>query len=101
MALDFYDLNDIKFEEKLFDLSEFEFGVMEFIFIELHKRTGIHIDFYGTCRLYSDHIKIIIEMMENHISSLREMHDNSIAIILRDIMKKLLNAANGVIIVGD
>jgi len=51
-------------------LSDSEFLPLESIMDEFQKRTGIYIDAYGTTRLYSAHIKLLVSLMVDYEANL-------------------------------
>jgi hypothetical protein len=59
MALDLYDLNDVRLTELIGSLNNAELNTLEVCLAELKQITGITLDPYGATRLYQNQIDII------------------------------------------
>lgn len=101
MAIDFYGLSDVKLTNKLFSLSEIEFDLLESSLSKFEKKTGVLIDAYATTKLYPDHVKLIIEILNIEILLQEKSKNKDMKRLLDNIKKKLLTTNDGLIIVGE
>jgi len=68
MALDFYDVTDCDREKKLFSLLQKDYLQVSQIFEMFEQRTGVFVDPYGTTRLYSNNIGLLVELIGRCLS---------------------------------
>ncbi|MWP63131.1 hypothetical protein [Gilliamella sp. Pas-s25] len=69
--LDFSYLSDQNGSKPSVVLSDKKIQLLEQAFIDLKQKTGIIIDAYGRCRIYPNHQRILINLLQKH-------HDNEI-----------------------
>ncbi|MCO6536782.1 MAG: hypothetical protein J6569_05130 [Gilliamella sp.] len=67
--LDFSYLSDQKDSKPSLVLSDKKVQLLEQAFIDLKRKTGIMIDVYGRNRIYPDHQKILINLLQKHNDS--------------------------------
>lgn len=88
MALEIYNLSNTKEyigSIKSLNLIETELDLFQ-------KKTGLTIDSYGTTRLYLDHIKLLVELMESNKNELRN---------IKSILMNAIENEHGLLIEGD
>ncbi|WP_208942316.1 hypothetical protein [Paracidovorax avenae] len=66
MALDFYFFSGKTKKNESFRIKGSELHLFESSFLDLQKKTGVFIDPYGKCKIYPDHLKIIINALEGN-----------------------------------
>jgi hypothetical protein len=64
MPLDFYYTSKKTNTIESFKMKDSEIRLLEQVFEELQKKTGVFIDPYGKCKIYPDHLKIIQKALE-------------------------------------
>lgn len=64
--MDFYSLSDRLRKHKLFSISEKEFELLDDVWSQYKKLTGVYIDAYGTTRIYPEHVTLIKKLLLNH-----------------------------------
>jgi len=101
MALDFYELSDLKHKSRLFSLGEKEYVDLEPVFKEFQKRTSVYIDPFGNTRIYGAHVNIIVEIVKKYSLNLEAKKDR---LLLQTVVKfkdSLLDTNHGLLIIGD
>jgi hypothetical protein len=96
MALDFYDLEDIHFKHKLFEIGNNEFEDIKDVFKELEQISGINIDPYATTRIYPNHVQFIISCIDKHNKKSTKRRK-----YISQILDKFLKVKGGLLVVGD
>ncbi|HTD41475.1 MAG TPA: hypothetical protein VK671_12690 [Mucilaginibacter sp.] len=96
MAIDFYDINDRGFKNRLFCLTEADFEKIRDVLKDYKKRTGLEIDLYGKTRINYDHIKLIIDLLEQLVD---KDHNSDKRII--EIKEGFKNIRNDLVAIGD
>jgi len=69
MALDFYEVSDKAQKEILFSLNDSDMGVLEPVFKELRRLTGISIDQYGKSRISQGHLELIGKLIADLLNT--------------------------------
>ncbi|SEM97761.1 hypothetical protein SAMN05192574_10256 [Mucilaginibacter gossypiicola] len=100
MPLDFYDINDIQLNEKLFEIEYADLEIAESVAFSFKKATGITIDPYGTTRIYAGHARVIILLIKEHLSNLKD-DKQRVKKRLNELVARLESVKDGFIIVGD
>ncbi|WP_157768745.1 hypothetical protein [Paracidovorax avenae] len=70
MALDFYFHSKKTGKTESFKVKGSDLHLFEKSFSDLQKDTGVFIDPYGKCKIYPDHLKIIIKTLEGKSSDI-------------------------------
>jgi len=99
MALDFYEIGDIRLTKRLFSLDDKQLDTLNDAFIELEKITGNYIDPYGTNRIYQEHVEIILTFIKSRLSIDREK--KTIQSHFEMVEEFSGKARNGLLAVGD
>lgn len=100
MPLDFYDINDIRLSQKLFELDETDIETLEPVLSSLKKTTGVTIDPYGTTRIYANHIWLMISLIQRSLLTLNNSILSKHAILSR-VLARFKEVQEGFIIIGD
>ncbi len=100
MALDFYDINDTRFKQRLFGFSEQDIEVLDEALSELKRVSGVVIDPYKTSRIQSAHIKLLASYIKKSIDEINKKEILKIS-RLNKIYAYLINVRDGFITVGD
>lgn len=106
MAIEFYNIDDIGLENKLFEISQTDFDYLDDILMKLTQVSGIVIDLYGRTVVYGDHVQYLINNLRDFLSlsgyNEKYAKKNSIQCsTLASIIKKLEIVKSGAIIIGD
>lgn len=100
MPLDFYDINDIQLNKKLFGIEHIDFEILGPVMFSFKKATGVTIDPYGTTRIYAAHIKLIVPLIKEHLLNLKD-GKHGLQKILSDLIALFESVEDGFIIIGD
>jgi hypothetical protein len=99
MALDLYDLNDVRLTELICSLNDAELNTLEVCLAELKQKTGITLDPYSTTRLYQNQIDIISRcLFSRQLQDVTKYKREDLAAIIRE---KLSIFKDGLIAIGD
>lgn len=63
MAIEFYSLTDASRKQPLFSISHRDFDLLEDVWDQYQKLTGLSIDTYGTSRVYPGHVDLIKKLL--------------------------------------
>jgi hypothetical protein len=100
MPLDFYDINDIHLNRKLFEVGYADFEILEPLLSSFTKTTGLTIDPYATTRMYAGHIRLIISLIREYLLKLKSDKPKEYEMLSR-LLIHFECVQEGYIIVGD
>ena len=100
MPLDFYDINDIHLDRKLFEVGYADFEVLSPILSSFKKTTGLTIDLYATTRIYAGHVRLIISLIREYLLKLKSSKPKEYE-MLSHLVMHFEYVQEGFIIVGD
>lgn len=98
MALDFYEMDDIRLQKILFSLDDKQLNKLHDLFEEFRKLTGNYINPYGTNRIYQDHIELILSLIKGHLNTNTKKDNKQ---IFMKIVVELSKSKNGLLAIGD
>lgn len=98
MALDFYDLNDNKHENLLFQFDGSELECLAIVLNEFNRNTGIYIDQYSDNKLSQDHVNLILQLISDKFILHKKKINN---LLINKIIEKLKLSKNGLLTLGD
>jgi len=96
MAVEFYDLNDKSLRDCIFQLYDPDFEKLQSVLAEYKKLTGLSIDQFGDTHIHEDHVKLIVELIEE---SLTNNHHSDLQLL--QIKKKFKENIRNLIAIGD
>ena len=99
MALYLYDAEDVRLSDRICSLDDTELKLLEPCISELHSKTGIILDSYGTKRLRQNQIDMLNQCLLNRQSLNQKKHKGDTPAMA--IFKKLNSFKNGLIAFGD
>lgn len=100
MPLDFYDINDVRLNKKLFGIEHADFEILGPVLFGFKKVTGVTIDPYGTTRIYASHIKLVVSLIEEYLLNLKD-GKQELQETLSNLVAHFENVKDGFIIIGD
>lgn len=96
MALDFYNLNDKKHKELLFQINTNELDLIRDALNKFKKLTGIEIDPYGDTRIYAEHALLLAGLIKDSLDN-QNVDDEQV----NQIYKNFTGVSDGFIAIGD
>lgn len=98
MSLDCYHLTDIRKQHLLFQIEEYELDEIAEVLSTFKKATGLYINLYDDVKLYQDHVKLLLSLIN---SSLSGIWDKNRKLIRQGLLSKFNVSKDGFLMVGD
>jgi REP element-mobilizing transposase RayT len=99
MALEFYNLDDTKQKQVLFTWSDADLEAIGECLLTYKQQTGLHIDAYGTNRIYPDHVNLLSDLIDQQLSILNNQSQHQKQ--LKRIRDEFKQVTDGLLAIGD